>query len=158
MLVFLDSIYLIRSYIDKGIIYVTNSAFSFSKHHQLPWMAMQLLQKSYNPNCWECIGPSLISECIQKIANTALIKNIPESAQINFIEKSRLMPVKWSQLFPEKPTTFEEWKQAFKDSSAIHFFSHANVNMVVDDDPQYSAYALLGPRYCPRVYSSDKNF
>jgi len=149
---------ILKEYLEKGLIYVTNSAFAFSRHHHLLLMAMHLLQKSYNPSCWACIGPGLISECVHKIANTTVIKNIPESAQINFVKRSKLMPVNWNELFPEKPTTFHQWKQIFKDSSAVHFFSHANVNLVVDDDPQYSAYALLGPRYCPLAYFSDKNF
>ena len=137
---------------------VTNSAFSFSKHHRILSMAMYKLQRSYDPECWACIGPELITRCVQRISETNLIQQIPESAKINFIPKYRLMPLYWYELFPEKPTTFEEWKQAFKDSSAVHFFSHANVNLEVDDDPQYSAYALLGPRYCPLSYYSDKNF
>ena len=61
-------------------------------------------------------------------------------------------------LFPEKQKTFEQWKKTFKDSSAVHFFSKETSDLAVYDNPQYSAYALLGPRYCPLAYYSNSSF
>ena len=139
-------------------ISVTNNAFCFSRHHPLPLLAMQLLQESYNQTCWNCIGPALITRCVIQIANTNLIENIPQNDQINFTPMARFRPVRFKKLFPDTPVKFQKWQKTFQKSSAIHFFSKATSKFVVEDDPQHNAYALLGPRYCPRSYYSDYNF
>ena len=152
----------LRDTVHSGLISVTNNAFSFSKHHPLPLMAMKHLQQSYDPACWNCIGPKLITDCVQKISRTKLVEKIPKSVEINFTPLRRIMSVHWLKvaqtLFPEKPKTFEEWKRLFKYSSAVHFFSKTTSGLTVFDNPQYSAYALLGPRYCPIAYYSVNNF
>ena len=137
---------------------MTSNAFCFSRHHPLPLLAMQLLQESYNQTCWNCIGPALITRCVTQIANTTLIENIPQSAQINFTPMPRFLPVRYKTLFPDTPVKFQKWQKTFQKSSAIHFFSKLTSKLAVVDDPQYNAYALLGPRYCPRSYYSDHNF
>ena len=54
--------------------------------------------------------------------------------------------------------SFEAWEQLFRQSSAVHFFSKLTGDLAVVDDPRYSAYAVLGPRYCPLAYHSCENF
>ena len=54
--------------------------------------------------------------------------------------------------------SFSAWEQLFRQSSAVHFFSKVTGNLAVVDDPRYSAYAVLGPRYCPLAYYSCDNF
>ena len=151
-----------RDTISTGLISVTNNAFSFSKHHPLPLMAMKHLKQSYNPDCWNCIGPKLITSCVRKLARTELVENIPESAQINFTPLNRIMTVHFLRvkqtLFPETPNSFSDWKRLFEYSSAVHFFSKTTSGLAVPDSPGYSAYALLGPRYCPLAYYSVASF
>jgi len=43
-----------------GEITVTNNAFSFTRNHPLPLMAMKHVKESYDPSCWPCIGPKLL--------------------------------------------------------------------------------------------------
>ena len=62
------------------------------------------------------------------------------------------------KLFPMKPASFSYWQNMFKRSSAVHFFSKKTAGLKVLDDPRYSAYALLGPHYCPVAYRSVANF
>jgi hypothetical protein len=149
---------ILRNNLYRGNISVTNSAFSFSMHHPLPLLAMQLLQESYDKSCWNCIGPALITRCVIQIANTTLIENIPQNDQINFTPMPRFLPVRYKKLFPDIPVKFQMWQKTFRKSSAVHFFSKETSMLVVEDNPQHNAYALLGPRYCPRSYYSDYNF
>ena len=151
-----------RETFNRGLISVTNNALSFSKHHPLPLMAMNHLKQSYNPTCWNCIGPKLITSCVRKLARTKHVENIPESVEINFTPLKRIMTVHFLKvkeaLFPDKPKEFEEWKRLFEYSSAVHFFSKETSGLAVDDQPQNSAYALLGPRYCPVAWHSVEQF
>ena len=59
-----------------------------------------------------------------------------------------------------KPISFLQWKKMFEKSSSVHIAGGARkyLSTVVIDDPQYSVYALLGPRYCPLSYYSVKYF
>ena len=60
------------------------------------------------------------------------------------------------KLFPMRPMKFQDWKKMFQRSSAVHFFFKRTANLRVVNDPQYNAYALLGPQYCPIAYFSVK--
>ena len=42
-------------------ISVTNNAFSFTATHPVLVQALATLQKTYNPNSWGAIGPSLLT-------------------------------------------------------------------------------------------------
>ena len=145
-----------------GTIDVTNSAFMFTAHHPLILTAMLDLLKGYNPACWACIGPSLLTGVARKITNVSMIQDIPASADLTVTLMQRMMPVYWSAapelLFPEEPVSFNRWKTMFENSSTVHFFGKMTAHLVVHDDPQYSAYALLGPRYCPLAYYSTEQF
>ena len=133
-----------------------------SKHHPILSLAMKRLMQSYNPNCWTCIGPKLISESAQQVAGTDLVDKIPASANFNFVSMKTIMSVEWKKtlklLMPTKPVEFNTWRKLFAKSSAVHFFSHTTDPLTIYDNPQYSAYALLGPRYCPSSYYSTHNF
>ena len=69
-----------------------------------------------------------------------------------------MMNICSSTLFPEQSRSFQEWKNIFANSSSAHFANKQTSKFAHVDDPQYSAYALLGPRYCPVAYYSDRNF
>ena len=56
------------------------------------------------------------------------------------------------------PFSFNAWEQLFRQSSAVHFFSKMTSDLSVVNDPRYSAYAVLGPYYCPLAYYSCENF
>ena len=59
----------------------------------------------------------------------------------------------------DKPISFLEWKKMFESSSSIHLAGSTRKRVwQLPDDPQYSVYALLGPRYCPLSYYSVKYF
>ena len=59
-----------------------------------------------------------------------------------------------------KPISFKQWNKMFEKSSSIHLAGATRkyLSTLIIDDPQYSVYALLGPRYCPRSYYSVKYF
>merc|ERR1719318_1696896 len=119
---------------------------------------MELLQESYNPTCWICIGPTLLTRCVIQMANTTLMEDIPKNGQINFVPMQRFLPIRNKGVFPYTPVKFQTWQKTFMNSSAVHLFSHITQEFVVEDNPQHNAYALLGPRYCPTSYYSDNNF
>ena len=141
---------------------MTNSAFTFSKRHPYLQTAMEDLASYYKPECWSCIGPDLLTASAWKLTNTTIIKNIPASANMNVTLIQRMMPVYWTNaekvFWQEKPVKFEVWRKLFENSSSIHFYSKMTSYLMVDDDPQYCAYALLGPQYCPSAYFSSNQF
>ena len=152
-----------------GTIDVTNSAFMFTAGHPFLLTAMLELQKGYDPACWACIGPTLLTTVARKIISylivlddVSMIHQIPASANLTVTLMQRMMPVYWSAapelLFPEEPVSFKRWEAMFENSSTVHFYGHMTAHLVVHDDPQYSAYALLGPRYCPLSYYSTEHF
>ena len=58
------------------------------------------------------------------------------------------------------PVSFPRWKELLCNASSVHFAGavrSANT-LLLSTEPQYSAYALLGPRYCPVSYFSVKYF
>ena len=141
---------------------MTNSAFKFSAHHPFLLTAMLDLQKDYDPGCWGCIGPTLFTAVAKKMSNVSSIQDIPDSADLTVTPMQRMIPVHWSAapelFFPELPVSFNRWKTMFENSSTVHFFGKITANILVPDDPQYSTYALLGPRYCPLAYYSMEQF
>ena len=145
----------------KGKLAVTNSAFMFTAKHPFLLAAMKALEERYKKNCWDCIGPRLLTGVAKNMTNATMINDIPASANINVTPMKRMMPVKWNfaqrLYFPEKPVSFKTWKTMFQYSSTVHFFGKMTECTAVRDDPRYSAYAVLGPRYCPHAYYSTKH-
>ena len=123
---------------------------------------MESLLEIYDPGCWACIGPGLLTWTARKVTNVTMIKDIPDSADLSVTLMQRMMPVYWASspglLFPEEPVSFQTWDTMFKNSSTVHFFGKMTAHLVSHNDPQYSAYALLGPRYCPVSYYSTQEF
>ena len=48
-------------------------------------MAMNSLSKSYDPKCWGCIGPELMTNTIINYTGAELVQKIPHNADVNFI-------------------------------------------------------------------------
>ena len=143
-------------------ISITNNAFRFSKEHPLLLIAFKQVIQKYQPECWTCIGPLLITKSARELAKTKKVEEIPASAGFSYIAMEKIMSVRsvvsGPMLFPEKPVAFNKWREVFAHSSAVHFFGHHTSDLAVHDHPQFSAYALLGPRYCPLSYYSTNNF
>ena len=116
------------------------------------------IAESFDPTCWTCVGGKLLTKTLRKLSNSTLIKDIPKSADLTIAPQRTFMPVHWSQvsnkLWPVEPLSFEKWKRMFENSSAIHTNNQMTKDIVVIDDPQYCAYALLGPKLCPLAYFS----
>ena len=76
----------------------------------------------------------------------------------------RILAVNWKKAdqIIDSPVaiSFPEWREIFQQASSVHFSGavRANLGWQLPDDPQYSAYALLAPRYCPLAYYSVKHF
>ena len=76
------------------------------------------------------------------------------------------MGVKWQVsdriIDSPDPISFTEWKEIFAKASSVHFSGatrqKGNLKWQLPDDPQYSAYALLGQRFCPLSYYSVQYF
>ena len=166
MMIFLCTVLRVWRSRSKGarryLLSITNNALQMSKQHPLLRAALLRVKLSYNPTCWTCIGPKLVTKSAQTLAGTKDIRKIQQKANFSFVEMRRIMVVDWpeskSVLFPMKPSSFLRWKKLFANSSAVHFFSHTSNMIKVYDDPRYSAYALLGPHYCPISYYSTTNF
>ena len=74
----------------------------------------------------------------------------------------RFLPIHYTaitnKLWPTNPVSFDKWRTLFANSSAIHTNSQLTKNVAVIDDPQYCAYAFLGPALCPLSYFSSSQF
>jgi len=121
------------------------------------------VKESYDPDCWVCMGPTLLTMCAIEIAQTQYISKIPAHADFDVINVEVVMThiragKKKYPLFPLHPRSFRSWQRFFSRSVAVHIFSHTSSKLKNVDDPRYSAYALLGPQYCPIAYFSTKNF
>jgi len=51
---------------------------------------------------------------------------------------------------PQDPES--HWQSVFADSLCVHLFSSRTNHLPVTGDPSRSAYAYLGPQYCPLSY------
>ena len=156
---------------DNGKYGVTNNAFSFIHGHQFLFNVMNKLKESYNAKCWSCIGPGLFTQSLQNISeDTSILVNVIPLERYNCQYKMkvifellffRIMGVKWQVsdriIDSPDPISFAEWKRIFAKASSVHFSGatrRVNLQWQLPDDPQYSAYALLGQRFCPLSYYS----
>ena len=153
---------------------VTNNAFSFTHGHHFLSNVMTKMNESYNANCWSCIGPGLFAQSLQNISEdkSISVNVIPlERYKVSIIMKvifetfSRIIGVNWQVsdriIDSPDPISFEEWKKIFANASSVHFSDGAtrvNLQWQLPDHPQYSAYALLGQRFCPLSYYSVQYF
>ena len=151
---------------------VTNNAFSFPHSHHFLSNVMTKMKESYNANCWSCIGPGLFTQSLQNISEDKLISVnvIPlerykvSIMKVIFETYFRIMGVSWQVsdriIDSPDPISFAEWKKIFANASSVHFSGATRVNLQwqLPDDPQYSAYALLGQRFCPLSYYSVQDF
>ena len=95
--------------------------------------------------------------------------------------KPKLFSSKVDEYWPSTPTPLSHWRKIFNNSSAVHFFSSGTTKLFsyffssvhtsffnyltsgsaklkVPREPQYCAYALLGPHYCPLSYFGSPDF
>lgn len=68
-----------------GKISVTNNAFSLRAGHPVLELALVHLVKEYDPSCWNCIGPKLITSAVMRHTRARLVQNIPREADIQFV-------------------------------------------------------------------------
>ena len=98
-------------------------------------MAMLHLKEKYNPACWNCIGPKLITAAVRKHSGAKLVQKIPARADVVFVPLHRMMSVRSTQvvkvMFPERPVPFSYWEKRFRTSSAVHFFSKNTFDLKV---------------------------
>ena len=124
-----------RETVARGKISVTNNAFSFSARHPVLEVAMLHLKEKYDPTCWNCIGPKLITAAVRKHSGARLVQNIPARADVVFVPLHRMMSVRSTQvvkiMFPERPVPFTYWQNRFRRSSAVHFFSKNTFDLKV---------------------------
>ena len=88
--------------------------------------------------------------------------SVTASMWFQVIPRSQLVPVHGDHMveeyWPTSPTPLSHWRNLFSNSSAIHFFSSGSAKLRVPREPQYCAYALLGPHYCPLAYYGSPDF
>ena len=45
--------------------------------------------ESYNPKCWGCIGPHLMTQTLFELAGTKNVDHVKESADVTVVEAER---------------------------------------------------------------------
>ena len=138
-----------------------NNVFTFAAGHPYLQAVLAALAKEYNPTCWACVQ-QLMGQHVKKIYNVTMAKDIPISSDLAINPMTRYLPVQYSgvvsRFWPEVGVPFDVCRKLFANSSAVHFNYMITNKVAVPDDPQFSAYALLGPRLCPLAYYSSRNF
>ena len=141
---------------------ITNAAIGLPEKHPLLAKALENIESYFDPHCWICIGPQLLTDLAIEMGNVSNIEEIEASSLLPVVPDYRLHPHDHDEgpplYFSEDPISFKEWKSMFENSSAIHFYNKFTQSIVVEDDPSHFLYALLGPRYCPVSYYSTKQF
>ena len=54
--------------LDNGSGLITNNAFSFTPGHSFLFKVMEQIQKTYDSECYNCIGPVLFTKCSDEFA------------------------------------------------------------------------------------------
>ena len=90
-LLFKISLFNFRNVVKRGKISVTNNAISLTPNHPLLLLAMEKLTKSYQPKCWDCIGPPLLTKSIMEFAGTRFVQNVPKSINIKLVPLFRFV-------------------------------------------------------------------
>ena len=116
------------------------------------------METSYDPHCWNCIGPGLLTKTAKKMANVSFIEDINPSPILPVVPQNFIQPGWIDSYFSENPISFEAYQSMLSNASAVHFYNAMTSNILVEDDPQHFLYALLGPRYCPNSYYSTNYF
>merc|ERR1719336_3456897 len=60
----------------KNLLSITNNALQLKRYHPLLRFALLRVKLSYDPSCWTCIGPKLVTKSAQKLAGTKDIRKI----------------------------------------------------------------------------------
>lgn len=69
----------------SGKISVTNNAFSFRAGHPVLEVALDQLSRRYDPTCWNCIGPKLITAAVMRHTGARLVQTIPATSELVFV-------------------------------------------------------------------------
>ena len=141
---------------------LTNGALSFPCKHPFLKKALEYLESSYDPSCWTCIGPKLLTRVAQEMGNVSSTEELTPTPLLPVVPQHVLHPHHYDDAlalyFSKTPISFKTYQAMFTKSNAIHFYNALSKNISVEDDPQHFLYALLGPRYCPVSYYSKKYF
>ena len=58
----------------RGQFSVSNCVLNFERHHPLLKLALESVNKTYNPNSWTGIGPELMTRIARTVANTTQLR------------------------------------------------------------------------------------
>jgi len=140
--------------------HLANGVFHFSAGHPLLWKTMEEFAKVYTGNTRVEVGPMLITKVVKAFFNVSSISGL-DNEMLTVLPSSIFYPIRAFEvqsLWPTKPKSFEAWEKMFSDSKMVHMYASQSNQWLVEKDPSHEAYALLGPRYCPSVYSSSSEF
>ena len=68
---------------------LTNNALSFPAEHPFLQLALEKMVKSYNKNCWTCIGPSLMTKTLFEFAGIDDVNNVDDSVDLKIVQTYR---------------------------------------------------------------------
>ena len=115
---------------DRAVVSVCNGVLGLPARHPVLARALALLNQSYDPACWGCVGPALLSQAVRQAGN--LTANMAgqeggRQAGLQVLPRRVFLPVHWTDvkhvLFSERPQMFDDWARLLRDSSAVHFAS-----------------------------------
>ena len=68
---------------------LTNNALSFPAEHPFLQLALEKMVKSYDQNCWTCIGPSLMTKTLFEFAGIDDVNNVDDSVDLKIVQTYR---------------------------------------------------------------------
>ena len=64
---------------------VTNSALGLGAGHPLLEEAVRRVPATFRPNCWDCLGPSLLTGILKDWYNTTVFAGMPRDAAVQVL-------------------------------------------------------------------------
>ena len=68
---------------------LTNNALSFPAEHPFLKLALEKMVKSYDQNCWTCIGPRLMTQTLFEFAGIDNLNKVDDSVDVKIVQTYR---------------------------------------------------------------------
>ncbi|XP_067139800.1 lactosylceramide 4-alpha-galactosyltransferase-like [Centruroides vittatus] len=134
---------------------LANGILGMKRHHSLLYNCMKTFAKIYNPNCFNCAGPHLITNELVKFCNGYSISDVERkgNCDITLMNSTTAFPLpyfQWKDYFLNSST--HDTLRKMKNSYMIHVW-----NQLSSKNTLYigsgSAYEITMTKNCPLVYS-----
>mmetsp|Transcript_33603 Transcript_33603/g.46001 ORF Transcript_33603/g.46001 Transcript_33603/m.46001 type:complete len:1161 (+) Transcript_33603:1-3483(+) len=111
---------------------------AFSRGHTFLTELMRMVPTVYNPNCWPCVGPKLITQIAEVWASNHKVlhpehlpmkKMLDDNATINVFSHAWFYPFYWKRglsLVQRKSYSMHDYRRVIHTAVTLHIWSHSS--------------------------------